>query len=198
MIGYLSGKVIDYYDGTVILETGGVGFEVACSASAYKMLVERGAGEIFVYTAVKEDGISLYGFSDGEEKRVFLRLISVSGVGPKMGIAILSGISMKDLITAIARGDVKTLSAVKGLGKKTAERIILELREKVDGDNEAFIASLTPTASAVKDPEFADAVDALIGLGFSKTESEKAVSEAQRNGKKTAQELISYAIKIVR
>ena len=116
MIGYLKGKVISYGDGEVILENNGVGFLVSCSASVYEKLITEGFGEAFIYTAVREDDISLYGFLSLEEKKAFLSLISVSGVGPKMGITILSQMDLKTLTVAIAKGDVKTLSSVKGLG----------------------------------------------------------------------------------
>ena len=194
MIGYLDGKLVSYEDGTVILSTGGVGFEIACSSSAYAKLVGDGGGEIYIYTAVKEDGISLYGFISAEEKKAFINLISVSGVGPKMGIAVLSQMNLSALKTAIASSDIKTLAGVKGLGKKTAERIILELKDKM-GDGvvlgEDALASFTVSA----DP---DAVAALTSLGFSKSESESAVKKAQEGGADTLEKIIAAALKIVR
>ena len=194
MIGYLSGKVISFSDGTVILAAGGVGFEVACSAQAYAKLVENGGGEIFTYTAVKEDGISLYGFISAEEKKAFTDLISVSGVGPKMGIAVLSQMTLKSLTAAIATADVKSLAAVKGLGKKTAERIILELKGKTDAqfsvESDGIIG-----ASVTAD---ADAVAALTSLGFTKAESESAVIKAQTDGATGLNGIIAAALKNVR
>ena len=124
MIGYLKGNLISAEDGVALIEVNGVGYEVNCSGAAYRDLISNRVGEVFTYTAVKEDGISLYGFCSQEEKKLFLQLISVSGVGPKMGIAVLSAIPATDLTLKIATGDVKGLSAVKGLGKKTAERIV--------------------------------------------------------------------------
>lgn len=194
MIGYLKGKVISYGDGEVILENNGVGFLVSCSASVYEKLITEGFGEAFIYTAVREDDISLYGFLSLEEKKAFLSLISVSGVGPKMGITILSQMDLKTLTVAIAKGDVKTLSSVKGLGKKTAERIILELKEKVGG--EAFEFSNIPAQTKVKVNE--DAVIALMSLGFSKSESEKAVLSAQNSGAESIENIIAYAIKNIK
>ena len=131
MIGYIKGNVLNYHDGTVLIENNGIGYEVTCSNSAYVKLVNDREGAIYTYMAVREDGVNLYGFSSIEEKNMFLKLITVSGVGPKMGITVLSNMYIGDLAVAIATSDVKTLSKVKGLGKKTAERIILELREKV-------------------------------------------------------------------
>ncbi|MDY6367817.1 MAG: Holliday junction branch migration protein RuvA [Clostridia bacterium] len=193
MIGYLNGKLVSFDEGTVILSVGGVGFEVACSSAAQAELVKNGGGEIYVYTAVKEDGISLYGFISQEEKRAFSQLVSVSGVGPKIGITILSQMSLNALITAIATSDVKTLSSVKGLGKKTAERLILELKDKIGtaGVDVSSVAPVTGTANA-------DAVAALVSLGFTKNESETAVLKAEADGADTLQKIIAQALKNVR
>lgn len=193
MIGYLSGKLVSFSDGTVILSTGGIGFEVACSAQAYAKLVSDGGGDIFVYTAVKEDGVSLYGFISAEEKKAFTDLISVSGVGPKMGIAVLSQMSSSALTAAIATSDVKTLSSVKGMGKKTAERIILELKGKVGADFSGEAQPNIPSVSAD-----ADAVAALVSLGFTKSESENAVIKAQQSGATGLENIIAAALKNVR
>ena len=196
MIGYLNGKLISYKDGTVILETGGVGFEVACSSAVYDALIKNGGGEVFIYTAVREDAISLYGFISPDEKDIFLQLISVSGVGPKMGITILSQTDTESLKFAIATSDIKTLSAVKGLGKKTAERIIVELREKI---GEVGVTSAKPKLSTDDfERENEDAIAALMSLGFSKTESVNAVKKAIEQGATTVQSVISAALRIIK
>lgn len=193
MIGYLDGKLVSYGDGTVILSVGGVGFEIACSSSVYAKLVGEGGGEVYTYTAVKEDGISLYGFISAEEKKAFLSLISVSGVGPKMGITVLSQMNLSALKGAIAKSDVKALSAVKGLGKKTAERIILELKDKMGDSVSSETDFATATVSA--DP---DAVAALVSLGFNRAESEAAVKKALDLGADSLEKIISVALKNVR
>lgn len=193
MIGYLNGKLVSFDDDTVILSVGGVGFEVACSSAASAELIKNGGGEIYTYTAVKEDGISIYGFISPEEKRAFVSLISVSGVGPKIGITILSQMSLDALITAIASSDVKTLSAVKGLGKKTAERIILELKDKFGS-----VGVVAPQAAAASIVANSDAVAALTSLGFTKAESEAAVIKAEADGADTLQKIIAQALKNVR
>lgn len=195
MIGYLKGKVIYAEEGTVILETGGVGYEVACSSSVYQKLLTNGEGEAYIYTAVREDGISLYGFISAEEKKVFLELISVNGVGPKMGITVLSSMSVAELTLAIATSNIKALSSVKGLGKKTAERIILELKDKFGGDFDQTSGEIL-TAPVKKANQ--DAVTALTSLGFSKTESENAVIEAEKNGANTVESIIAYALKHIK
>ena len=196
MIGYLKGNLVFAEEGVAIVEVNGVGYEVNCSDAVYKELIKNRGGEVYTYTAVKEDGISLYGFISQEEKKIFLKLISVSGVGPKMGIAVLSSMSVKDLTALIAAGDVKGLSAVKGLGKKTAERIVLELRDKIvpafaDGD-------MPIAAESIADEEADDAVIALMGLGFSRTESVQAVRKAKAAGAENIQQTISFALKSMR
>lgn len=194
MIGYIKGKLLSHFDGTVILENNGIGYEIMCSASVYQEIVNNKGGEVFTYLAVREDGISLYGFISPEEKEMFLKLISVSGVGPKMGITVLSNMSLKDLALKIATNDVKGLSSVKGLGKKTAERIILELREKI-GEVEGDTTQISmPTKVEVDN----DAVIALMSLGFSKAESVKVLTEGIEKGVTGLENLIAYALKNIR
>lgn len=195
MIGYLNGNVISYDEGTVILEVNGVGFEIFCSSSVYNKLIKDGKGEVYVYTAVREDGISLYGFISKEEKKAFLGLISVSGVGPKMGIAVLSQMTLDELTLSIATSNVKALSSVKGMGKKTAERIILELKEKVSVNCEDMPKSTVSTGTVKANQ---DAVVALMSLGFNKSECERAVIEAEQNGNQTLEKIISYALKNIK
>ena len=118
MIGYIKGKVMYASEGTVLLENNGVGYEIVCSGAAYAKMLGAAEGEAYTYLQVREDGLSLFGFESPEEKNMFLKLISVSGVGPKMGITVLSSMNINDIAVAIATSDVKMLTAVKGLGKK--------------------------------------------------------------------------------
>lgn len=195
MIGYIKGNLLNGENGTVLLETNGVGYEIICSASVYVKLLENGGGEVYTYTSVRDDGIFLYGFSDLKEKNLFLKLISVSGVGPKMGITVLSNMNLAKITAAIATSDVKTLSSIKGLGKKTAERIVLELREKMDEERLAEEASETTIiADSVND----DALTALMGLGFTKAECVKALKEAVLSGCVSVEESIAYALRHIR
>lgn len=199
MIGYIKGKVLSKSDGTVLLENNGIGYEVICSSSVYAKLVQNGSGEVFTYMAVREDGVFLYGFLNIEEKNMFLKLISVSGVGPKMGITVLSNMDLPSLSLAIAAQDVKTLSKIKGLGKKTAERIILELREKItetDAETGEILSSDRTDAAFEKENE--DAIIALMGLGFNRGECIKAVKDAKASGAKTIEELMSYALRHIK
>ncbi len=198
MIGYIKGNVLSYSDGVVLIENNGIGYEITCSASVYQKLLNDKKGEVYTYLAVREDAISLYGFENLEEKAMFLKLISVSGVGPKMGITVLSNMNLKDLATAIATSDVKGLSKVKGLGKKTAERIILELREKITATYTDDGAVIEEPVDIVNDKDNEDAVIALMSLGFTKTECVKAVKQAKENGMQTIEQLISYAIKNIK
>ena len=195
MIGYLKGKVLYSDAGTIVLETGGVGYEVQCSGAAFAKLVTDGAGELYTYLQVREDGVSLFGFVSMEEKNMFLKLISVSGVGPKMGIGILSSMNVGELAAAIASSDVKMLSTVKGLGKKTGERIVLELREKVS-------AAALPSAGAVQDmpaekvtDREEDAIVGLMSLGYTRNESLRAVRRAVEGGAASVEEIVMSALK---
>ena len=194
MIAFIKGKVIDEFEGGVVLENNGIGYEILCSAALLAKLSAEKEGGVFTYLQVKEDGLSLFGFDNKEEKRMFLKLISVSGVGAKMAMGILSGMRVNELATAIAMNDVKGLSRIKGLGKKTAERIILELRESVSAEN-AAIAAEESFAAPVFTSEDEDAIIALMGLGFSGIQSRNAVKTAKEQGAETIQDVISFALK---
>ena len=199
MIGYISGNLITATsNGVIVLETGGIGYEITCSSSAYELIVNQGKGSLFTYLNVREDGFYLYGFVSMEEKSMFLKLISVSGVGPKMGIGILSSMPLNELAFIIASQDVKSLSKVKGLGKKTAERIILELRENISQldlpEGAKKPSSKTTQVPSVDD----DAVIALMSLGFLRAESEKAVAVAKERGADTIESIITIALQTIR
>ena len=194
MIGYLKGKILSLSQDTALIETGGVGYEVLCSASAMFDLMGKDEGEVYTYLQVREDGISLFGFSSPAEKNMFMKLVSVSGVGPKMGIAVLSGMDINSLAVAISSSDVKKLSTVKGLGKKTAERIILELREKVTA-SEAPAPSKGGAPVLPADDGEEDAVVALMSLGFTRAESSRAIERAKSAGASTIEEIIREALK---
>ncbi len=197
MIGYLKGKLLYSTADTALIEVNGVGYEVYCSASAFSKMTVGNACEVYTYLQVSEqNGITLYGFSSVEEKNMFLKLISVSGVGPKMGIAVLSSMDSSSLAAAIATQDVKRLSSVKGLGKKTAERIILELREKV-GALPQPAASKGVAPNILPDDGDEDAIVALQTLGFTRAESVKAVAAAKANGAKGIEEIIMQALKSI-
>ena len=195
MIGYIKGRVLDFNNGVVLLENNGIGYEITCSASVYAKLVNQKEGEVFTYFSSNDQGVNLYGFSTKEEKAMFIKLISVSGVGPKVGITILSNINLEGLALAIATSDIKTLSSIKGLGKKTAERIIVELREKMGEVNLTTTDKKQTITTVEANP---DAVMALMTLGFTKAESTTAVKNAEENGVTGLQAIISFALKNMR
>ena len=198
MIGYIKGTLLSANNGVILLENNGIGYEITCSASVYEKILADKKGEVYTYLAVREDGVSLYGFISPEEKNMFLQLITVSGVGPKMGITVLSGMTLNDLAVKIAMSDVKGLSAIKGLGKKTAERIILELREKVGTVDVSEVQKDIQSQNVVVESGDEDAIIALMSLGFTKAECAKAVKEAKDNGASTVEQLISYAIRHIK
>ncbi len=198
MIAYLRGKVLTTTAETAILDVNGVGYEAYCSGSAFRRLTVGEVGELYTYLQVKEDGVTLFGFAEPKEKELFLKLIGVSGVGPKMGIAILASLSAEEFATAVATADVKRLSAVKGLGKKTAEKIVLELHGKISAaeilDASGETASAAPTPAAKLAPEDEEAISALMGLGFTRAESAQAVKKARDLGARTIEEIIMKAL----
>ena len=199
MIAYLKGRVLTITSETAIIEVGGVGYELYCSGGAFRKITVGEIVELYTYLQVKEDGITLFGFSSPKEKELFLKVISVSGVGPKMGIAILTGLSADEFTQAIATADVKRLSAVKGLGKKTAEKIVLELHGKISAA-EVMNASADPISAAIDlgvqsvSAQDEEAISALMGLGFTKNESANAVKRAKEQGASTTEEIIRKAL----
>ena len=200
MIAYLRGKVLTTTVETAILDVNGVGYEVYCSGAAFKKLAIGQVGELYTYLQVKEDGITLFGFADPKEKELFLKLITVSGVGPKMGISILAAMSGEEFARAIATADVKGLSKVKGLGKKTAEKIVLELHGKISAaevlgaSGDTVGADIPSTVTAKATPQEEEAISALMGLGFTRAESAQAVKKAKDLGAKSVEEIIMKAL----
>ncbi len=198
MIAYLRGRVLTATAETVILEVNGVGYEVYCSRGAFQKLPVGGEGETYTYLQVKEDGVTLFGFGDPKEKELFLKLIGVSGVGAKTGISILASLSVEEFAQAIATADVKRLSAVKGLGKKTAEKIVLELHGKISAAEvlgaSGELQTATPSLQGKPSAEEEEAIAALMGLGFTRAESVQAVKRAHENGAVTTEEIIMKAL----
>lgn len=198
MIGYVKGKLLHEQEGEIILENNGVGFLITPSAEAYKEITLNGGGAVYTYMAVREDDISLYGFKTLEEKRMFLKLITVSGIGPKMGMTVLSNMSLKDLAVKIATSDVKGLSQVKGLGKKKAEMIIVELREKMGEEIKATKEEKKSTQIDLSAKDYADAMLALTGLGFSKQDCISVLTKAKEQDVNGVQALITFSLKNIK
>jgi Holliday junction DNA helicase RuvA len=196
MLAYLKGKVLYTTAESAVIDVNGVGYEVICSASAFSKLREGQVGEVYTYLQVSDvSGVVLYGFSSLDEKSMFLKLISVSGVGPKMGIGVLSSMDIDGLAAAIATADVKRLSAVKGLGKKTAERIILELKEKVSLNTSTSDSSSGLPQMSQPEAGDEDAIVALMTLNFTRAESIKAVNKAKASGAKSVEDIIMFALR---
>ena len=183
---------------TVVLDVNGVGYEAYCSGEAFRKVAIGEVAELYTYLQVKEDGVTLFGFASPKEKELFLKVTTVSGVGPKLGISILTGMSADEVAIAIQTADVKRLSKVKGLGKKTAEKLVLELHGKISAA-EVMSASgddltATPAATEKLSPVDEDAVAALMNLGFNKSESVQAVKRAKEQGAKTVEDIIMRAL----
>lgn len=190
MIYSLKGKVVKTEENFVVLETpNGISWGVICSTpTVIAVSQETETITLLTYLQVREDALTLYGFSNQQEKELFQNLITVSGIGPKMAIQILSGISVQDFALSVLNGNVKTLSGVKGLGKKTAERIIVELREKMGElpNNTSLDFLSTPTTAKTSAMQEAEGV--LISLGF-KNEAEKLL-KTYATPNMTAEEII--------
>ena len=193
MYNYIIGKVVDRYEGMIVLECNNIGYEIFVSNYCLRAL-ESVSGETKVYTYYhqKEDGVALYGFYGVEEKNIFLKLISVSGVGPKGAMAILSNIRPDEFSKIIAKQDLKALSNVKGVGKKTAERLLVELKDKVDVLPLEVLGEINLESNEVN-----DACEVLVSLGLNKNEAIKIAKDCYQVGDK-AEDIISKALTKIR
>ena len=193
MISFLVGIVEEKEENKIVLNVNGVGFELCVSSNTLSSLpMPNESAKVYTYMSVREDDISLYGFSTIEERDLFNKLITVSGIGPKMAISILSGLSLSDLIIAITKEDSKLLSKIKGLGKKTAERLCLELKDKLDivvGEVKEQTYALDYDEDAVS-----MATDTLVSLGISKNEA-YMLARANASNNATAEEIISKSLR---
>ncbi len=178
MIASVAGEVLVRRPDHVVIDANGVGYRLSVSAETLKSVPARGKrAALHAHLVAREDSLSLYGFASEEERDLFLHLISVGGVGPKVAMAALSGGPVRELLRAIAAGDAKRFQAVPGIGKRTAERIIVELRERVAGSIEAD-ADDVATPAGEEDPR-AMAREGLLNLGYTPLEAEKLLSSAE-------------------
>ena len=200
MIAYLSGKLIEKQANTAIVDVGGVGYEVSIPLSTFYELGEVGSDvQLRIYTHVREDAIQLFGFKTNRERELYLRLLSVQGIGAKSGITMLSGMSADEIIMAIRTDDLARLTSIPGVGRKTAERLVIELRDKV--------GELTSTGSSPLDAErpilpadavFEDALSALVNLGYQRVAAEKAVKQAAQEGTEmSVQKLLRRSLQVL-
>ncbi len=194
MISFIEGKLVAKYDGFVVIENNGIGYEISVSNNTLVGLPNTNeVVRLFTNLIVREDGISLFGFSTLEEKDLFNKLTTVSGVGAKSALMILSSQSYANLVTCIINGDVNTLSKAKGIGKKTAERVILELKDKMDAIG-AF--NLRVNADEVIDADrqdIVDAIDVLVSLGIPSAQATNLVKKYASECK-TAEEFVSKVL----
>ena len=178
MIARLRGTLLEKQPNRIVVDVGGVGYDVAVPLSTFYGLGEPGTGvALRVHTHVREDALALYGFATALELDLFERLISISGIGPKVALAVLSGIEPIELIGAVERGDLARLTAIPGVGKKTSERIVLELKDRLPRAHVAAVAASpdgAPEPSAVRD----DLLSALMNLGYHRPLAERAVDAA--------------------
>ncbi len=165
---------------SVVVECGGVGYELAISVATFSELGGEGAeARLHVHTHVREDALALFGFAELQEKRLFEKLLTISGIGPKLAITVLSGISSERLVGAIRAGDHATLTKIPGIGKKTAERVVLELKDKLD-DMAGFVTEAGAPVSLGGVAE--DVLSALVNLGYARPVAQKAVEMAAKDG----------------
>ena len=195
MIEYLKGEIAELTPATAIIECAGVGYETSITLNTYSAIQGRKDTKLFIYEVIREDAHLLFGFSNKKERELFLLLISVSGIGGNTARTILSAFTIGELCDVISSGDEKTLKSVKGIGLKTAQRIIVELKDKILAIA-ADIPTATPTASLVDKEVVSEAVSALNMLGFPAAAANKVVQAiAKEQPEATVEQLIKLALK---
>ena len=195
MFNFICGEVVAKEEGILVVKSGEVGFELCVSDYTATDYNVGDYAKVFAYLQVKEDGLVLYGFSTIEEKKMFLQLITVGGIGCKMACSVLSNVSLNELATAIFVGDAKRLACVKGIGKKTAERIVLELKEKIIPPSNTTVVSKPTEKQPAFNQEANDAILILVSLGIAKNDAEARVGRAIDSGLVKAEEIINFALK---
>jgi Holliday junction DNA helicase RuvA len=197
VIAHLRGRLLSLSPELAVVDAGGVGYAVHVPVSTYYELQRLPAGAevaLHVHTHVREDALALYGFWSERERQLFERLITVSGVGPRLARAILSGLPAEDLLRALAAGDLARLSRIPGVGKKTAERLVLELRDKAVELSRETAASAA--AAAALPPGDEDLLDALVNLGYRRADAERALAEVrQANAEAAVPDLLRLALR---
>ena len=194
MIGYLQGRLFEATPERILLDVGGVGYEVHIPLSTYTEIQRRGGDAkvgLYIHTHLREGALELFGFYTAREKILFEKLIAVGGIGPKLARVILSGMAAEDLLASLAAGDLVRLSTIPGVGKKTAERMVLELKDKL----QELMADL-PERPAASPGD--DLVLALVNLGYKTTEAERAVAKAREGAEDSSfEELLRASLKVL-
>ena len=196
MFAFLYGTIDEVQEGSVVVNCNGIGFNVSVSnetASRLSMLSSSDYVKIYTYTQVREDQFSLYGFLSREELRLYRQLITVSGLGPKSGLSLLSAMPVDDRRFAIIAGDTASISKAPGIGKKTAERIVVELRDKLSRSNDFALPGEAFEGPA--DSADSDAVEALCALGYSRMDARRAVSKAAGEGAADTESILKASLK---
>jgi Holliday junction DNA helicase RuvA len=195
MIARLRGRLLEKAPESIVVDVGGVGYQLFVSLNSFYRLPNPGVEvDLYVHTHVREDALQLYGFLDAAERSLFLLLLQVSTIGPKVAVGVLSGMDTPDLEQAIAEGDARRLVAVPGIGKKKADLIILQLREKVKVLQQTRAAASPETGVRVGG-DAAEAVSALVNLGYKQHEAERAVARAEESGTRALADLIREALR---
>lgn len=196
MIEYIKGKVVELTPARMIMECGGIGYELNISLNTYSAYTDKPTGKIYIYEVIREDAHLLFGFSEKIERELFLLLISVSGVGPNTARMILSSLSPTELIQAISTKNEKALTAVKGIGLKTAQRILVDLKNKVKPVE--GLADTTSSAAVLDTTVAEEAIAALVMLGFQKAASQKAVTSILKGSPALAvEQVIKTALRML-
>jgi holliday junction DNA helicase RuvA len=197
MIAHLSGTLLAKQATSVILDVAGVGYEVTIPVTTFYDLEEPGSAvQLRVYTYVREDALQLFGFRTARERELFILLISVSGIGPKSGVAMLSGMSADEIVTAIRTNNLARLTSIPGVGKKTAERLVIELRDKMSAlsspalEEQIAAGAGTSAAPQTEDALREDTLSALLNLGYQRVAAEKALNNAMSEGGDLSVELL--------
>ena len=194
MIDQISGKIISINDNYVVLEVGGFGMKVNVAATFASRLVNEELITLVTYLNVREDALDLYGFKNESERNLFLMLISISGIGPKLALSILSGVELKELKSNILSGDIKSLTSIPGVGAKTAKRIIIELKDKLSKTTTTELGFEDNFASKISK----DVLSALVGLGYSESIAIEVIKRINpANSDKSIESLIKEALKIL-
>ena len=201
MIAYLSGKLLEKQATSVIVDVGGIGYEVIIPLSTFYELGEVGSEvQLRIYTHVREDALQLFGFQTERERQLYLKLISVQGIGAKSGISMLSGMSADELIVAIRTDNLARLTSIPGVGKKTAERIVIELRDKLNDISSASIEerALSAQTGVPADAVYEDALSALTNLGYQRSAAEKALKQSVQEGTEmSVQKLLRKSLQLL-
>ena len=192
MYEYIDGKLTFKCPAYIVVEAGGIGYHINISLNTYSSLGDAERCKVYVWLHVKEDAHTLYGFADEGERRLFLHLISVSGIGPNTGRMMLSSITPHEIQTAIVNADLPLIQRIKGIGAKSAQRLVLELQDKLKKEGSGSLIA-APLRSTVKE----EALSALVMLGFAKPASEKAIDAAVKSGGQelTVEQMIKLALK---